>query len=536
MLNYNKDILTDEEKLSGYKPGEQDDDVFSLGDEEVFTVDNSYLVQDVDKPEDSGAGEDVSMAEEIEAPDEGSLWDAFDDSTGTDTSESPGDETGMFDEDESGIFEQEEPKESPEPVKPEPEPEKETDLEEFNEEIDDDLRNLIESELSRSKSRKASKKAEEEARDEPEPEFDEEPDEEFQPVDELSDTELIDISEIDVAKPSEMLSGQEPAAGKEAPPKKEDVQEDEAFEDEIDDAREQEEKKKRRRVFWVMLPVAIILVGLISYFGYQKLIKPKLDALNGVENADTSNTEEIAVSDTLHSGEKHGDTTSHDDAADNETDTDTTSPEADNAHADTAGHDETIHGDEQTVNKEEVPAAEKKVEKKSEKKAQPEKKNIPAGPRFTKKDDETVFFSNKKKSKPKKEEITQPEIIEKQDTQKTETKEDNNRLTDSGDIAANKIENEELPAPDSNEIGRIIEEDERGLYTVQVYATPSRKDAEEWLAKLRELDVENAVITEQKIRDVTWYRVRFGNYTTRAEARSAAAKYGFAQTWIDRVK
>lgn len=535
MLNYNKDILTEEEKLSGYKPGEQDDDVFSLGEGEVFTVDDSYLVQEVDKPEETGTGEDVSMAEEIEASDEGSLWDAFDDTSESESVESPDDVFTGLDEEESKIFEQGEQGESPEPAKPEPEPEKETDLDEFNEEIDDDLRNLIESELSRSKSRKASKKAEEEARDEPEPEIDEEPDEKFQPVDELSDTELIDISDIQLSKPSEMLSGQEPESGiKEHEKEAETGQAD--FEDEIDEAGDEEEKKKRRRVFWVMLPVALILVGLISYFGYQKLIKPKLDALNGVENADTTNTEEIAASDTLHSGEKHGDTTGHEDTAVNETAADTVSTEDETAHADTAGHDEITTGNEQSAKQEKAPATVNKVETKPEKKAQPEKKNIPAGPRFTKKDDETVFFSNKKKTKPEVETSSKTDPEEKPVTEKTETKEDNNRLSDSGGIAANKIEKEETPAPDSNELGRIIEEDERGLYTVQVYATPSEKDAGEWLAKLKELDVENAVITEQKIRGVTWYRVRFGNYTTRADARSAAAKYGFAQTWIDRVK
>ncbi|MCO5250199.1 MAG: SPOR domain-containing protein [Candidatus Kapabacteria bacterium] len=73
-------------------------------------------------------------------------------------------------------------------------------------------------------------------------------------------------------------------------------------------------------------------------------------------------------------------------------------------------------------------------------------------------------------------------------------------------------------------------------FTVQIYASPSKEDANRWLEKLRAKSVNDAFISEQMIRDVKWYRVRFGTYDTREEARAAALRYGFAQTWIDRVK
>jgi len=88
---------------------------------------------------------------------------------------------------------------------------------------------------------------------------------------------------------------------------------------------------------------------------------------------------------------------------------------------------------------------------------------------------------------------------------------------------------------------KVLEEtytdfDEEGIYTVQIYASPSQKDAEEWLNKLKDKSISNSFISTQQIRGQTWYRVRFGEFSTKEEARLAALRYGFAQTWIDRVK
>lgn len=74
------------------------------------------------------------------------------------------------------------------------------------------------------------------------------------------------------------------------------------------------------------------------------------------------------------------------------------------------------------------------------------------------------------------------------------------------------------------------------VYTVQVYATPSKSEAERWLQKLRMTSVNSAVITTQLIRDKTWYRVRFGNFASRDEAEKAIKTIGYDQCWIDRVR
>ena len=74
------------------------------------------------------------------------------------------------------------------------------------------------------------------------------------------------------------------------------------------------------------------------------------------------------------------------------------------------------------------------------------------------------------------------------------------------------------------------------LFTIQVYATPSKNEAERWLNKLRSVSAQSPVITTQSIRDKTWYRVRFGNFTSRDDAEKAIRNLGYDQCWIDRVR
>ena len=73
-------------------------------------------------------------------------------------------------------------------------------------------------------------------------------------------------------------------------------------------------------------------------------------------------------------------------------------------------------------------------------------------------------------------------------------------------------------------------------WVVQVFASPSRDDAEEWLQQLREQRVPDGYIVEQKVKGQPWYRVRFGQYATRDEAEQAAMNRGFRQPWIARVR
>ena len=85
-------------------------------------------------------------------------------------------------------------------------------------------------------------------------------------------------------------------------------------------------------------------------------------------------------------------------------------------------------------------------------------------------------------------------------------------------------------------MSQVAPKEEKSIYTIQVYSTPSKEDAEQWKKKLQSLNIQKAYISEQKIRDVLWYRVRFGEFPTKEIAIQAAKQLGFSQMWIDRVK
>ena len=89
-----------------------------------------------------------------------------------------------------------------------------------------------------------------------------------------------------------------------------------------------------------------------------------------------------------------------------------------------------------------------------------------------------------------------------------------------------------LPKKENN----VIEVSNEPVYSVQIYSSPSKEDADMWLQKLKDKRVSEAFISVQLIRGKEWYRVRFGRFPTREEAKVAALNYGFTQTWIDRIK
>lgn len=74
------------------------------------------------------------------------------------------------------------------------------------------------------------------------------------------------------------------------------------------------------------------------------------------------------------------------------------------------------------------------------------------------------------------------------------------------------------------------------IYTVELYSTPSADDAKMWVQKLKSRNLENINITQHKLRDKTIYKIRFGKFASRDEAKTEALKLGYPQTWVDRVK
>ncbi len=74
------------------------------------------------------------------------------------------------------------------------------------------------------------------------------------------------------------------------------------------------------------------------------------------------------------------------------------------------------------------------------------------------------------------------------------------------------------------------------VYTVELYSTPSAEDANMWVGKLKSRNITDVNIQQHKYRDKIIYKVRFGKFSTREEAKQQALKLGYPQTWVDRVK
>ncbi len=76
---------------------------------------------------------------------------------------------------------------------------------------------------------------------------------------------------------------------------------------------------------------------------------------------------------------------------------------------------------------------------------------------------------------------------------------------------------------------------ENAIYSVEIYSSQSKEDAEEWQKKLQRRGVKTDIV-KHYIRDILLYKVRFGAYPTKSEAAAEARNLGFSTFWIDRIK
>lgn len=125
-----------------------------------------------------------------------------------------------------------------------------------------------------------------------------------------------------------------------------------------------------------------------------------------------------------------------------------------------------------------------------------------------------------------------PTSFEKPTTEKTSAKKEDGGNKKQEKNTAQYEETKLVPKP----VLKDAPASAKGIFTVQVYSTPSRDDAEDWIDRLKTKNVANPFITQQNVRGQTYYRVRFGSYPTRQEAESAAMKLGYASSWVDRVR
>ncbi|MBL7992747.1 MAG: SPOR domain-containing protein [Candidatus Kapabacteria bacterium] len=121
------------------------------------------------------------------------------------------------------------------------------------------------------------------------------------------------------------------------------------------------------------------------------------------------------------------------------------------------------------------------------------------------------------------------------------TKQPNSQATKS---ASNKQETS-IPAPttakakqasSASALERKQTQQISGVFAIQVYATPSIADAEDWVERLKRRGMVNAMVTSQVVRGQMMYRVRFGLYNTLHEAERDAERFGYMGSWVVRLR
>lgn len=132
----------------------------------------------------------------------------------------------------------------------------------------------------------------------------------------------------------------------------------------------------------------------------------------------------------------------------------------------------------------------------------------------------------------------------KKEIKENKIKEKKNSSSESNEIAKvnnidNKIKSETFIDAYKNEKiedNKNNEEEDKPEFSVQIYSTLSKSDAQDMLKKLTSYGINTGFIVTQTVRDEVWYRVRYGKFNTKDEAKNNANKFGFNQIWIDRVK
>lgn len=348
--------------------------------------------------------------------------------------------------------------------------------------VDDELRKLLEEELAKSAEKKAKKEATQETALINEAlEQQEKPD--FVAVEETGDAvNFIDMTNLDPNLPKVDLTQDFndkpieiiPKKKSKAKPKQEKVK---------PPKKEKGEKKPKSVMFWILSSVAgLLIVSVLSYFAFNFYIK----------------------------------STTH-----------TTKPDSTLAHKDTITHKKEQKKEVEHLNTEQHTDTIPKIEEKP--------KIEEHRPEITQQ--ETKKTTNESNVQPiagntlKPKKVMEPTVVpttQPTKIEKTPQLKPTKSYEKKPNVASITIPSKPVEIPQQTQ--------EKQIYTIQVYATPSFEDAEFWRQKLTSMKINDVYISTQKVRDVIWYRVRFGKFNNRQQALDVAKQFGFSQTWVDRIQ
>ncbi|MBI5325492.1 MAG: SPOR domain-containing protein [Ignavibacteriae bacterium] len=525
-----------EEEQAGFQPGTPDDDTFLLDDKEEYPGELPEIpttgtgdAEEISSIGDSKIGGiKITEAEQIEVPKEGTIWEQFDGKKPEDEDNIPGVPAVTDEKPDESFVERADTEESLPPiVETESEEKEETvsldklsiekeesvasptkagliedeelppktdseidETEQIPEEpvkIDDDLAALIQEDLQKAKKR-AEKVEEpkviEQPAIQPEEELQEKLDQ-FKPVEEKGDTEMIDLMQVGAGEPaiSEIEDAKQAEEVIEVAPQPPPAAEE----------KKEEKEKKKIIIPWKRVGIAaaaVILLAAVGIGGYSllwdKLFPPKeKKTAVAVVKQKTKEIKKAAEPKVVP-----------------KTDTAAAKPEI-----------------KESKKEPDVAVTAVDIAPKEMKKAKP----------VTEKPKPVIVEKPKpviiEKPKPVIAEKPKPIVTEKQKPVVVEKPKEKPVVA----TIEKKPEKEPVTKP------LVLTPEKKNVFTVQVYTSPSKDDAEDWMKILKRKNI-NGFISTQKMRDKVWYRVRFGFYDTREEARAAAEKLGFDQVWIDQIR
>ncbi|HPI19530.1 MAG TPA: SPOR domain-containing protein [Candidatus Kapabacteria bacterium] len=398
--------------------------------------------------------------------------------------------------------------------------------------LSDDLKNLIEQDLNRTKKKRPDKEKE---LDNKELTEDEIKDKilNFQPIDDLPKSKQFNFEEIEAEHPSaankvdvavtDVFTKEEQKEIKKI--KKEKINEEKVKKEKVKKEKPITEKKKRAipySLIWRKTRLPLLIAVLIAAIASYIYINPSIvdDIKNYFTSSDdTTKVPEIANIDTLSKKEldtvnRHiKDTTN----IITKKDADTLQKEVDTAVS---------------LKNYTIPA--KEVKEKETKTQPPITKNIPTQAKHKSEVKRIIIPTNvDEDNEPL---VTKKHIKKKKTAEKTKrdyTKKDKKKI----DILTPETKKEENVALNKENKTDIItsKKIENAIYSVEIYSSQSKEDAEEWQKKLQRRGVKTNIV-KHYIRDILWYKVRFGAYPTKSEAAAEARNLGFSTFWIDRIK
>lgn len=489
MADLQDDRKKEEEEYGGFEPDENDDESFMLEDENEYPAKLPDDFSDV-----PSSPERVTTSSELDEdePDAENEKQEQDEDSSEDI-----EEFADNDEIEDITPETNEIEEIEEPIADEIEPEEIAEDETLD--LGDDFKKKLQADIEKSKAKREAQELAEA-----------EENEANEPIDKVSaptigddaETVLV-LNDIEADKPSNVKT-QDSEPEIQQPPITGNVPESREGEE---DPLTVEEKDNKKTPIWILMLYSsvatfIITVGLAALIWY--LMSGTTD-----EYDDNSQNSEL-LAERNHSSDEHKDS-------------------EDNSHA--------IAGKPDSISKEEMNWLDSmEMDKNDTSLAYKEDKEFFASLE-DELDDEDLIPEKKtnKKTEPKKKES------------KSTTPKKENPKKETNDLATNDNTKSIVPKENKKNKTKIDESQfsmpqpkgpvpEVGTFTVQIYSSPSREDAESWLGQLKAQQIPYAMIAEQDIKGRTWYRVRYGKFETKEAARASALELGYSQSWIDRIK